>query len=138
MPIGDGHPVGMALFRRHYSCTNHNRKIKQFVGPGEKLVLLTPDWRALFAWRKERFRFDGQEGVNCTVFRNEGSPIVASDLIREADRIAWDRWPGERHFTFVDASRVASRNPGYCFLMAGYRKCGVTKTGLLIFERFPA
>lgn len=137
MRVADGHPVCMGIFSRHYSATNHHRKIRQFVGPGEKLVLLSPDWCALFSWRKERFRFDGQAGVNCTVFRNEGSPILASELIREADRIAWERWPGERHFTFVDAAKVQSSNPGYCFLMAGWRKCGLTKTGLLILEILP-
>ncbi len=136
MPIRDGNPSALAIFRRHYSCKNRRPKLEQFIGPGEKMALLSADALALFAWRKERFRFDGQRGCECTVFRNEGAGL-SSDLIREADRIAWERWPGARHFTFVDASKVASRNPGYCFLMAGWRKCGVTKTGLLIFERLP-
>ena len=30
---------------------------------------------------------------------------------------------------------VAGRNPGYCFQKAGWRRCGVTKGGLLIFEK---
>ena len=109
-----------------------------FVGPGEKLVLLTPCERALFCWRKERYRLDGQEGVNCAIFRNEGAGR-SSDLIREADQIAWNRWPGERLYTYVDASKVRrKRDPGRCFLRAGWRPCGVSKERhLLIFECRP-
>jgi len=94
MPVRDGDPSAMALFLRHYSCTNRSRRVYQFVGPGEKLVLLTPCARALFVWRKERdeYRMDGQHGVNCAVFRNEGAPgVLSSDLIRAADQIAFSR-----------------------------------------------
>jgi hypothetical protein len=31
--------------------------------------------------------------VNCAVFRNEG-PVLSSDLILEAEELAWGRWPG--------------------------------------------
>jgi hypothetical protein len=30
---------------------------------------------------------------------------------------------------------VRSTNPGFCFLVAGWRRCGRTKGGLLILER---
>lgn len=136
--VKDGDPTARSLFHRHYSYEpkRDGRDPKLFVGPGEKLVLLTPDARALFVWRK--FISDnGQLGVNCAVFRNENAGL-ASDLIREADRIAWERWPRERHYTYVNPKRVCSTNPGYCFLMAGWRKCGVTKwKKLLILEIFP-
>lgn len=138
--IKDADPTGVAIFRRHYSFKPRKRgpqKQSHFVGPGEKLVLLTPDASALFVWRKFKSG-DEQTGVNCAVFRNEGT-ARSSDLIREADRIAWDRWPGERHYTYVNPRRVRSSNPGYCFLMAGWRKCGVTKARhLLILERLAA
>jgi hypothetical protein len=130
----DGDPQGFALYRRHYSAEkNPTPKQRQFVGPGEKLVLITEAGNALFAWRKEKHRLDGQTGVNCAVFRNE-SPFRSSDLIREAMSIAWGRWPGERLFTFVNPGKVRSTNPGCCFRLAGWRKCGRTKKGLLIFE----
>ncbi len=143
----DADPDGLALFRRHYTYRKRrdqydmfnmarNRNMKLFVGPGEKYVLLTPCKRALFVWRKF-ISMDHQEGVNCAVFRNEGTGIPASEMIREADRLAWERWPGERHYTYVDGRKVKSRNPGYCFIMAGWRKCGVTKNGLLILEILP-
>lgn len=134
--VRDGNRTALALFDRHYSSKRaHVRKQDQFVGPGGKLVLLTPDARAMFAWRM--FVADnGQHGTNCSVFRNEGGGR-SSDLIRAADDIAWARWPGERHYTYVDPDEVRSTNPGYCFLMAGWRRCGVTKGGLVILERLP-
>jgi hypothetical protein len=56
-------------------------------------------------------------------------------LILEAEQIAWKRWHCERFYTYVDQKKVKSINPGYCFICAGWRKCGVTKSGLLIFEK---
>lgn len=116
----DGDREGLALYGRHYSARAYQdgRRRSLFVGPGEKLVLVSFDGSALFVWR--RFVDDsGEEGVNCAVFRNEGS-IRSSDLIREADAIAWSRWPGERLYTYVDAGAIRSTNPGYCFLAAGW------------------
>jgi hypothetical protein len=138
IPVKDGDATGRALFHRHYSYRPYKdgRKPKLFVGPGQKLVLLTPCARALFVWRKF-ISGDGQQGVNCAVFRNEGAGL-SSDLIREADAMAWERWPSERHFTYVNSRKVESANPGYCFQMAGWQKCGITKHNkLLIMERLP-
>ncbi len=87
----------------------------------------------MFVWR----RFidgSGQRGVNCAVFRNEG-PHRSSDLIRQADAVADFVWPGERHYTFVNPRAVRSTNPGFCFVAAGWRRCGMTKNGLLVLER---
>lgn len=130
----DGDPTAMSIFLRHYTARQH-RKLYQFVGPGEKMVLLTPDARALFVWRK--FIDDsGQTGVNCAVFRNE-CESRSSGLIRSATDFAWARWPGERLYTYVDSRRVRSSNPGWCFIAAGWRVCGKTKGGLRILEIFP-
>jgi hypothetical protein len=98
------------------------------------MVLLTPCARALFVWRKF-YSMNNQQGVNCAVFRNEGAGL-ASDLIKSACQIAWGRWPDERLYTYVNPERVRSSNPGFCFLMAGWRRCGVTQKGLYIFEVF--
>ena len=64
--VKDGDPTGLALFHRHYSYKPYKdgRRPALFVGPGEKLVLLTPCARALFVWRKF-ISGDGQQGVNC-------------------------------------------------------------------------
>lgn len=133
----DGNSQGIALYERHYSAHHYadGRERKLFAGPGHKTVLLTQDGAGLFVWRK--FIDDsGQQGVNCAVFRNEGA-LQSSDLIREAMAIAWMRWPGERLYTYVDPEEVRSSNPGYCFLMAGWMRAGVTKGGLLILEALP-
>ena len=133
----DGDPRGMALYKRHYSYRKYadGREPKLFVGPGEKMVMLSFQSNALFVWRK--FKDDsGQVGVNCAVFRNE-SPIKSSDLIQEAMSLAWQRWPGQRLYTYVKQKKVKSVNPGYCFKKAGWKLCGITKSGKLILETFP-
>ena len=140
----DGDRECLALYNRHYSARVYaaGRARKLFCGPGEKLVLRTEDGRAFFVWRS--FKDDcldvrtgqAQAGINCAVFRNEG-PRQSSDLVRQADAIADHCWPGRRHYTYVDPSRVASRHPGYCFFCAGWRRCGRTKSGLLVMERPP-
>lgn len=132
-PVRDGDDTGRSLFRRHYSYKPYRdgRDPALFVGPGYKLVMLTHDARALFVWRLF-ISGDGQQGVNCAVFRRE-SGLRSSDLIREADRIAWERWPDQdRHYTYVKPSSVKSANPGYCFKQAGWRECGVTKVNRLV------
>lgn len=122
----------MSIFLSHYTA-RARRKVFQFVGPGEKEVLITQDALALFVWRK--FISDaGETGVNCAVFRNEG-PTLSSELIMAANAIARKRWPGERLYTYVDPSKVRhKRDPGRCFLKAGYQKCGMTKSGKLVLE----
>ena len=136
--VRDGNPTAWALFQRHYSKYHYKdgRRSNRFVGPGERIVLITQDGKAMFVWRK--FIDDsGQTGVNCAVFRNEG-PILSSKLILMAEEIAWERWKGERLYTYVDQSQVSSSNPGYCFKMAGWKVCGRTKKrNLLILEKYP-
>ncbi len=136
--VKDGDTVARSIFDRHYSRYHYadGRKPKLFVGPGEKLILLTSDCTALFVWRKY-INDSGQTGINCAVFRNEGN-ILSSTLILEAEQIAWSKWPGERLYTYVSATKIKSSNPGYCFLMAGWRKCGITKVNkLIILEKLP-
>ena len=133
--VRDGDDTARAIFDRHYSRRRYadGRKPLLIVGPGGKMVLLTPCVRALFIWRKYKSD-DGQRGVNCAVFRNEGAGL-SSDLIRSAMSKAWKRWPRQRFFTYVDPRKVQSPNPGYCFKCAGWKVCGVTKKRqLLILE----
>jgi hypothetical protein len=139
VPILDGDENACAMFERHYSAAKslrlrRERGTKLFAGPGYKLILATPCRRALFVWRKF-ISADDQTGINCAVFRNEGGGL-SSDLIRAADAIADQRWPGERHYTYVNPRAIASANPGYCFKLAGWQRCGITKSRrLLILER---
>jgi hypothetical protein len=130
-PIIDGDSTARALADRHYSRKTVGAPL--FVGPGKKLVLLGADGKALFVWRQSIYRLDGQKGVECTIFRNEG-PRLSSELICEAMEVAWQVWPGARLFTYVDASKIRSKNPGCCFKKAGWRRCGKSKGGLVVLE----
>lgn len=130
LPAKDGDVRGMAMFKRHYSFReyrDHRRRVL-FVGPGEKMVLLTEQCDAMFVWRK--FIDDsGETGVNCAVFRNE-SDVLASDMVREADELAFAKWPGERHYTYVDPRKIQrTRQPGRCFYKAGWHFVRALKDG---------
>lgn len=147
--VKDGDADAFALFQKHYSFQRfadgrrnrrdyRNRRL--FMGPGEKLVLMTPDAKAIFGWRRFIDK-SGQHGVNCAVFRNEGSTL-SSELILAAESWAWDRWPGERLYTFVSPEKTKRRRgrrsqPGQCFIHAGWLACGETKGGLAILEKWP-
>jgi len=134
----DGDPLVADLFNKHYSRYHYKdgRQTKLFVGPGEKIVLISKNRDAIFIWRKFH-SMDNQEGVNCSVFRNEG-PILSSHLIKDAMEIAWHRWPGARLYTYVNPEKIKSSNPGFCFKKAGWKRCGITKARkLLILEAYP-
>jgi len=131
----DGDKTCLALYERHYSTRYYRdgRIRKLFCGPGEKVVLRTAEGDALYVWKKFRDG-SGQTGINCSVFRNE-SQHRSSELIRQADAIAFAVWPDLRHYTYVDPKKVRSANPGFCFLMAGWQKAGRTKGGLIVLEK---
>ena len=76
------------------------------------------------------------------LFRNLGSAL-SSDLIRAATVRTYQEWitrygelPEERLRTEVDTKRVKSRNPGYCYLCAGWER-GPTKRGKLFLYAPP-
>ncbi|MGE0178965.1 MAG: DNA methyltransferase [Sphingomonas sp.] len=135
--VKDGNPTVCAVYDRHYSSRTLGEDRKLALGPGEKMALLSGSGDAIFGWRK--FIDDsGQRGVNCAFFRNE-SDIQSSELIQHAMAAAWDRWPGQRLYTFVDAEKTEHRRgkdsaPGKCFIEAGWRRCGETKGGLIVLE----
>jgi hypothetical protein len=144
--VKDGNHTARSIFDRHYSRRFYadGRNPKLFVGPGNKMVLLTENCRALFVWWKFR-SMDGQDGINCAVFRNENSGIVSSSLILEADRLADQKWGTQRHYTYVNPARLHTVKqrcremcpwpPGRCFIEAGWRHCGWSKSGLMILEK---
>jgi hypothetical protein len=137
LSVLDGDARARDIFNRHYSRRHYadHRKRTIFVGPGEKMVLLTQECDALFVWRKF-ISDDGQNGINCAIFRNE-SKRLSSQLILDAEVLAWGRWPGERLYTYVNPRKIKSTNPGYCFLKSGWNKCGVSKGGMIILEKLP-
>jgi hypothetical protein len=153
IPVSTSDNRARGLFARHYSFRHKGKAIKPstITAPGEHLVLLTQNCDALFVWVAERIRHDNQTGINCAVFRNE-SKLLASELIKEADALAWVKWPHERLFTYVDGEKInrfndrhkRNRPAGYCFLKAGWRyildnngeKLRSSK-GLYLLEMYP-
>lgn len=125
-----------ALADRHYSRQSPGSP--QFAPPGEGLFLISRCGCA--AWVVVRNFFAGQRRWRCTLFRNEGRAL-SSDLIREATERTRAWWPShydvlptEPLTTEVDPRRVRSkRDPGWCFLRAGWRRVGV-KRGLVVLE----
>ena len=134
------------LYSRHYSAKKGGHSKSDWLahgiaGPGEVMTLITSDGKALFVWQKQKYSLSGQVGVNCAVFRNEGEQL-SSELILDAEELCQKKWPGERMFTYIDSSEIASSNPGYCFYMAGWKfvysengRKARTKRGLLIMEK---
>jgi hypothetical protein len=144
--VKDGDPQAYELYSRHYSFHRYadgrrerygyaNRHL--IVGPGEKIVLLGSDGRALCCWRRGNDASSaGEKRVYCTVFRNEGDER-ASTILKAAMRLAWARWPGEQLWTYVHPGKVRSEVPGYCFRRAKWKHVGETAGGLLIFRVNP-
>ncbi len=123
-------PLVVALANRHYSRDHPSKAVGS---PARSLVLRDPAGLVAFVWTwpRDGYRLDGQTGANCELFRREGG-AQASALILEAEALVVERWPEvRRFFTYVDPARVASPNPGYCFLCAGYRRDGVSASGKL-------
>lgn len=133
-------PVVCPLADRHYSRQTIGSP--QFVPPGRCLVLRTKQNDAYWvsSWPYQEFTKHRWAGAwMCTAFRNEGSGL-SSDLIRQAVAVTMSEWeiPELGMVTFVDASKVKrKRDPGRCFLKAGFRHVGETKGGLLAFQLLP-
>lgn len=133
-------PEVVPLADRHYN----RQKIgaPQFAPPGRCLVLKT---RAVDAFWITSYPFaqyvkHAWAGAwVCSAFRNEG-PILSSELIREA--VAVSRWewstPELGMITFVDTKKTRKkRDPGYCYLKAGFKNVGFTKGGLVALQMLP-
>lgn len=117
-----------ALADRHYS--RRTVGAKQFAYSGRKLVLRDATGDVLFVWMfpDPAMRMDGQTGYNNAIFRNE-SARQSSEIILEAERLAVGKWGPNRAYTYIDPRAVASRNPGYCFKCAGWRRVGYSQDG---------
>ncbi len=116
------------LADRHYS--RRTIGAKQFCYSGRKLVLRNAEGTVLFVWMNPdpTMRMDGQTGYNCAIFRNE-SDRKSSDIILEAERWAFEKWGPDRMYTYIDAGKVKSVNPGYCYKCAGWQYVGLSKGG---------
>jgi hypothetical protein len=127
-------PAALRLADRHYS---RGRPGAPWVGPPSRvLVLVTGDETALWLahWPATALAADGPDAWRCSLFRNEGSSL-ASALIALAMAAALRHWaearpgspwwaelPTDGWVTRVDPPKVASPNPGDCFIRAGWRR----------------
>lgn len=132
-------PYVAALADRHYSRKSPGSE--QFAPPGSVLVLRAPGAAWVTVWQRSEYVDHSWPGAQvCTLFRNE-SDVRSSDLIRAAIAATawrWPRIPPEGMVTFVDPEKVRhKRDPGRCFLRAGFDRVGVTKSGLIVLRLDP-
>jgi len=119
---------------RHYS----RQKVgsPQFTRPGNNLVLLLQDCSALWvSWKTAdgiKRMDDAGQVYECTIFHNDGN-ILSSELISTAVSLTEKVWgkPKDGWITYVADNKIKSVNPGYCFLMAGWKRNGRNKKGNL-------
>lgn len=116
------------LADRHYS--RRTVGAKQFCYSGRKLVLRNAEGTVLFVWMfpDPAMRMDEQTGYNCAIFRNE-SGRRSSEIILEAEALAFEKWGPDRLYTYVHPAKIASVNPGYCFKCAGWHYERPSKSG---------
>lgn len=131
-------PRALYLADRHYN----RQKVgaPQFVPPGRCVVLLTRDADALWvtSWPFAQYVKHAWPGAwICSCFRNE-SANLSSDLVREAVAATISLWPEPPELgmvTFVNPEKVRrKRDPGRCFLRAGFKVVGKTKGGLVTLQ----
>lgn len=119
----------VALADRHYS----RRKIgsPQFMPPGQTVVLRVPGEPTVWGWWRPHpshslTAMNGLNGWTCTIFRNE-SKILSSLLVLDAEdcfsEFGLDVGP-DGLLTYVWDKRVKSRNPGFCYKLAGWSAVG--------------
>ena len=134
-------PEVVPLADRHYN----RQKIgaPQFAPPGRCLVLKTPALDAFWitSWPFAQYVKHAWGGAwICSAFRNE-SDILSSILILEAVEATIEEFgepPDIGMVTFVNKDKVRhKRDPGRCYLKAGFKYCGLTKGGLVALQMLP-
>lgn len=137
----------------HYSRRTPGSKT--FTGVGQEIVLLHESGRAV--WAVVRQRTPSARGTGASrgrtgtpdprvrmiwrnmLFRNLGAGL-SSDLIRSATAITYALWPekygalpDERLRTEIGIQAVQSRNPGFCYLCAGYTRDRIVRGKLYMW-----
>ena len=127
-------PECARLADRHYP--RQKKGAAQFMPSGKKLVLRDAAGDVVFGWlwSPKELRADGEDGYNCTIFRNEGNRL-ASDIVLEAERLAVEKWGPNRAFTYIDPLKVpptmVRSHPvwGFCYYKAGWHYVRLSKEG---------
>jgi hypothetical protein len=133
-------PAAAAIADRHYNRQHVGSP--QFTPPGRVLVLTAPG-PALWAtsWPLPQYVRHAWPGAwVCSIFRREGGELHASELIRAAVAATRATWPTPEQgmVTFINPHLVRrKRDPGRCFLRAGFERVGTTKGGLIALHTAP-
>lgn len=134
-------PLAREIADRHYN----RQKVgtPQFVPPGRCLVLRREKALWITSWPFAEYVKHAWAGawIN-SAFRNEGAGL-SSDLIRQAvaaTRAYFGESPELGMITFVDPAKVRhKRDPGRCYLRAGFKVVGRTvKDNLIALQMLPA
>lgn len=131
------------LADRHYN----RQKVgtKQFVPPGSCLVLLTENATALWisSWPKGEYVRHAWPGawIN-SCFRNEDRELhLSSELILEAVAATcafYGKPPKQGMISMIDADKTNhKRDPGRCYIKAGFKVVGETQGGLIVVQLHP-
>jgi hypothetical protein len=133
-------PAARAIADRHYN--RQSIGAPNFVPPGRCFVLYAPSALWVTSWPyAEYVKHEWAGGWVNSCFRNEGAGL-SSKLIRQAIAATRWRWPAVPYLgiiTFVDASKVRhKRDPGRCYLRAGFKRVGETKGGLVALQMLEA
>jgi hypothetical protein len=134
-------PQARQLADRHYN--RQSIGAPQFVPPGQCVVLRTACGRAVWVTLSQQAEYVDHAWPNAwlnSLFRNEGAGL-SSALIRDAVAATLAEWPVppvRGMVTFIDPSKVRrKRDPGRCYLRAGFRRAGFTKGGLHVLQLMP-
>jgi hypothetical protein len=140
-------PVARSIADRHY---NRQRVgAAQFVPPGRCVVLVADGSRVdrgclwITSWPFAEYVMHAWAGAwVCSCFRNEmRDEYLSSDLIRAAVAATiavWPEPPERGMVTFIDTAKTRrKRDPGRCYLRAGFRRAGETKGGLVALTLAP-
>lgn len=124
----------------HYSRQTPGAPL--FTRPGQNLVLVDASESAVWVTQRPKpgaaTRTDGLDAWECTLFRNcAPDRLLSSELVREATLATWAIWigalgydpPRDGLITFVKPNAIQSRNPGYCYKVAGWRTDGRSSDG---------
>ena len=140
-------PAGVALADRHYSRQKPGSP--QFMPPGSCRVLVAKNSKAVFGLSFPKAEYVKHAWAGAwvvSIFRNEASGPLASDMVREAMAIMQTQYEGVPELgcvTFVDPKKVrgvmerGERIKGFCFKKAGFRAVGETKRGLIAWQMLP-
>lgn len=129
----------LLMVRNHYSHRDNIEKrprtektSKTWWSNARLAVFSDPERTYVFAWQwpRDGYRKDGQNGFNNILFhRSDRCPYQASDIIIAAVCAAFDHWGENRCYTYVDAEKVQSSNPGYCYKKAGWKLLRISANG---------